>query len=739
MSILKDLNTSNDTLQNRARGCLLGAAIGDTMGAPCEGLSAQEIRKRYGALTGFVSDRASGTDDTDFTLFNAHILLTYGVDVTVAQVEAEWRDKLLAPGRVYRPGGFSDVISTRNLAAGLHAPQSGAFGHQMWSDGVAMAIAAAGIICPGNPAQAAQLAEVLGSVSNARDGIYTAQAVAAAISVAMVGATPHEMMAVAIDHVPANSWTYRTLQRARAVSDGHDDIEQALSAIADALIIPWWTWADLATEAVPLAFAIFLASDGIYRRAVPAGIRLGRDADTIGAIVGSLAGAYGGVDAIPASWQARVRESTGYCIGFVANRFIGDIADELGQVAWKSLSAAARSQDFNSMAEKRTTLEAFGQEASKPSPAISTEFLGQIDEDDKPLSMQAPEYERFAGALLGLAYGDAIGFPALFHRFHDTRMPRRRHDFMWRNNKDLDEQRILRLMLPFTHRVTSETLEPCPTDDTEFALLTLESLLASEGWPTQETFLTPWTDQVLPAADKVLGGFSERAAIENMQRGLLPPATGNDNPLHYADAAVPRAVPIGLFCSGDPKAAALLTRLDAQITNAEDGVYAAQAMAVAIAMLAGGSPVEDAMQLARGCLPPGSWIEHGDEIAQGCLLDMTEAEDLAVLLSRRLINTVYSYGNAAPETLPAALAIVEAVAGDLRLGCQIANCIPKAADSLPAMVGALCGAHQGVGAISSRWQEALAEMRGLCLPFLKGVRLDDRAALLVDRVARLSQ
>jgi ADP-ribosylglycohydrolase len=321
--------------QDRARGCLLGAAIGDTMGAPCEGLSAQEIRSRYGVLTGFVSDRVSGTDDTDFTLFNAHILLTYGVNVTAQQVEAEWRDKLLSPDRAYRPGGFSDVISTRNLAAGLHAPYSGAFGHQMWSDGVAMAIGAAGIFCPGDPQQAARLAEVLGCVSNARDGIYTAQAVAAAISVAMVGATPQEMMTAAIAAAPDDSWSRRVLQRAQAVGCQHSDLETTLTAIANTLVVPWWPWADLATEAVPIAFAVFLATEGQYRRAVPAGIRLGRDADTIGAIVGSLAGAHGGLQAIPSPWRERVRESTGYCIGFVAGRYIGDIADDLVHAVWE--------------------------------------------------------------------------------------------------------------------------------------------------------------------------------------------------------------------------------------------------------------------------------------------------------------------------------------------------------------------------------------------------------------------
>jgi ADP-ribosylglycohydrolase len=68
---------------------------------------------------------------------------------------------------------------------------------------------------------------------------------------------------------------------------------------------------------------------------VPFGVRFGRDADTIGAIVGSLAGAFGGEAAIPQAWRARVHASTGACIGFVANRAITDIADALVARAWK--------------------------------------------------------------------------------------------------------------------------------------------------------------------------------------------------------------------------------------------------------------------------------------------------------------------------------------------------------------------------------------------------------------------
>jgi ADP-ribosylglycohydrolase len=317
-------------LLRRAQGALLGVAIGDAMGAPVEGRTAAEIRAQYGTLTGFLSDAAAGTDDTDFTLFNAYLLTTYGATITLENVEAEWRDKLLGPGRAYRPGGFSDVVSTRNLAAGLAAPASGAFNHQMWSDGVAMAISPAGIIAAGRPELATRLAETLGSVSNGRDGIYAAQAIAAAIAVGMVGESPEAMFTAALDAAPEDSWTGRALRRAaQTVAALPDNLDGALAHLSSALVVSWWPWADLATEAVPLAFGAFLAARGDARRAIPAGVSLGRDADTIGAIVGSLCGAYGGVDALPSAWIARARVSAGKCIGFVAGSEITEVAARL--------------------------------------------------------------------------------------------------------------------------------------------------------------------------------------------------------------------------------------------------------------------------------------------------------------------------------------------------------------------------------------------------------------------------
>ncbi len=338
--------------------------------------------------------------------------------------------------------------------------------------------------------------------------------------------------------------------------------------------------------------------------------------------------------------------------------------------------------------------------------------------------------ERIYGALLGLAYGDALGFPAMFHRSYQ--FPIKRREFIWRTNRDLMRQRIVRLTLPFTHRLPAEILEPYPTDDTEYAIFTAQTLLnaAPGAGIDQATFTAAWQSQLAPIGDQLLTGFSERAALDNLRRDVSPPASGNDNPQHYDDSACARAVAVGLYCAGQAEQAVILAGLDSCVTNAEDGIFGAQAIAAAVAHLAGGGELDEALALARAQFPAGSWLAQGEAVVQACLREATSPAGLALLLQTRLINTVYSYGNAAPETVPAALAIVEACAGDLQRAVTLALTIPKAADSLPALAGALCGAYQGADVIDPAWRRQLNELRGLCLPFLAGVALDATAQAL---------
>jgi ADP-ribosylglycohydrolase len=68
------------TLRDRYRGCLLGGAVGDALGAGIEFWSLADIRAQHGpgGLTGYVPcyGRPNAiTDDTQMTLFTAEGLL----------------------------------------------------------------------------------------------------------------------------------------------------------------------------------------------------------------------------------------------------------------------------------------------------------------------------------------------------------------------------------------------------------------------------------------------------------------------------------------------------------------------------------------------------------------------------------------------------------------------------------------------------------------------------------------
>src|SRR3712207_6953083 len=53
---------------------------------------------------------------------------------------------------------------------------------------------------------------------------------------------------------------------------------------------------------------------------------------------------------------------------------------------------------------------------------------------------------------------------------------------------------------------------------------------------------------------------------------------------------------------------------------------------------------------SRTYLPRDSWIAYGDHIARQCHDEAESRQDLMLLLTTRLINSVYSYGNAAPRS-----------------------------------------------------------------------------------------
>ncbi|MGW2144298.1 ADP-ribosylglycohydrolase family protein [Nonomuraea bangladeshensis] len=312
--------------RERARGCLLGLAAGDALGAPAENLTPAEIRRRWGRLTEI---EGGGTDDTEYAIFAASLLRRHGHGLTPELVARAYREEIIP--RVDGPmrgAGFSELGTVEALRRGLEPPLTGLVHSHGWSDGLAMRAAPYGIFCPGDPAEAARLVEQDGLVSGSGEGILGGRAVAGAVAAAMSGAGPEDVVDAALAVIPGDSWTARNIRRARAVlrDAAPDDLETALH---EAVVVRHYPWTDLAPEAVALALAAFLAGGGEVEAAVTFGVSLGRDADTIGAIAGAVSGARQGESGVPARWAARIGPVTGKCLPVVAGRHVLDTADEL--------------------------------------------------------------------------------------------------------------------------------------------------------------------------------------------------------------------------------------------------------------------------------------------------------------------------------------------------------------------------------------------------------------------------
>jgi ADP-ribosylglycohydrolase len=309
----------------KAGGALLGLAVGDALGDLGR---SDEHRRRYG-LALALNGEARSTDDTEFALLTARTLVDCQGQLTAEAVLNSWRRRILDQGGVFERGGRPLYGAVANLQRGLLPPLSGRDNVLNDDDGAAMRIAPVGIVCAGDPERAAVLAAVEAEISHDRDGLWAAQAVAAAVAVAMVDGTPDEILAAARRPIPADSWLGRALTRAECICAETGSIEAAWERLHDEL---WTPVHSVSPEAIPQALALFRLTQGDFRRGLFWACNFGRDADTIGAVVGALAGARQGVAVIPAGWIERVRRPAGVCLRFAAQEDIVTLAEQLAEL-----------------------------------------------------------------------------------------------------------------------------------------------------------------------------------------------------------------------------------------------------------------------------------------------------------------------------------------------------------------------------------------------------------------------
>lgn len=314
---------------DKAYGSLSGLAIGDSFG---DASRKPENRADYAITTDFNSKASWSTDDTEFALLTAKTLIRCNGELTSEEVVKSWLEDVAVQDE-FKRGGASEIEAANNLRKGLRPPLSGKYNSFHMSDGSAMRIAPIGIICAGDPEKAAAMAKIESEVSHFRDGVWGAQAVAAAVAVAMTDGTMDEIIAAAMKVIPDESWLYYAMNHA------FDILEQAGGQLFDVWMkihdeLRTSTWATTA-EAIPSAFVCLKAVNKDFKSGVVVAGNFGRDADTIGAVAGTILGAKYGAKAMPEAWISKTRFPTGTCLDFANGIDIKDYSEKLSRIILK--------------------------------------------------------------------------------------------------------------------------------------------------------------------------------------------------------------------------------------------------------------------------------------------------------------------------------------------------------------------------------------------------------------------
>ncbi|MFD7910336.1 ADP-ribosylglycohydrolase family protein [Streptomyces sp. NPDC059752] len=338
------------TLEDRARGALVGAAVGDALGGPVEGWTPDQIVERHGGrVHGIVGpwheDWRTARPIAPYHKGDGHVTDDTLMTHALVRVYEAVRDHLdayaiadhLVPDLMSTPRWIPELeaealplqrifLAEKWIVTRLHYahvdPREAGSGNIV-NCGAAMYMAPVGIANAGNPAGA--YAEAL-DVAGAHQSSYGREAAgvfAAAVAAACVpGATAASVVDTALSL--AKDGTREAIAAVREVAAGHRDFESALAPLRAAVtpydsVGPDYRSPSLdarrpsrlhAIEELPVALGMLLVADGRYETAVLGAVNYGRDCDSIATMAGAIAGALGGEAAVPAAWAKQVAEAS---------------------------------------------------------------------------------------------------------------------------------------------------------------------------------------------------------------------------------------------------------------------------------------------------------------------------------------------------------------------------------------------------------------------------------------------
>ncbi len=284
----------------KAKGVILGLAIGDAMGAPAEFMSLDQIKRTYGGQgIKDLPDPATYTDDTQMSIAIAEALIRAGhkdIETLMEAVKEEFIKWAYSPDTPMRAPGRTCLTGVANMEKGIHWIESGL--PQSKGCGSAMRAAPIGYYYQHDPGKLKGVAHITGICTH-RHPTADAACIGAAylVKLALDGIDPYQMIGEVLNFTRGISDEWEEAIEKVNKCLAWEDEENALAYLGEGWV---------GEEAVALALYCFLRYPHSYSKCVTRAANTNGDSDSIACIAGAISGAYLGIDAIPISWIERI-------------------------------------------------------------------------------------------------------------------------------------------------------------------------------------------------------------------------------------------------------------------------------------------------------------------------------------------------------------------------------------------------------------------------------------------------
>jgi len=226
---------------------VLGKIIGVYVGRPFEGWPHEKIATQLGDIKYYVHEQLGKPlivtdDDISGTLAFLRAMPDYGntMALTPAQIGQTWLNYLIEKQTVLWWGGMgnsTEHTAYLRLKSGISAPDSGsiALNGQIVAEqiGAQIFIDGWGMISPGDPDQAADLARRAASVSHDGAAIHGAQVIAAVEAMAFADNDMDALLDVGVGVIPKDCLIRRVINDVREWHAAYDDWHDCFFRIAD--------------------------------------------------------------------------------------------------------------------------------------------------------------------------------------------------------------------------------------------------------------------------------------------------------------------------------------------------------------------------------------------------------------------------------------------------------------------------------------------------------------------------